>query len=364
MGTWLITGSGPAGVAVRHRDGRGFCHAEVCYRFVHIFKRMNIMNRRHVLKFAAAACALASCAAFAQSDKPISVIVGYSAGGSADFVARTMATEMSKHLGRQIIVENVAGASGMLAAQKVINAPADGNLIYMGGTDTVVIPMVNNKVKVNWEKDYQAVGRMTTLPMILAVNAKSPYSTLPELLGALRKGKNDYTFATPGIGTMQHLYGALINKNAKVSMVHVPYKGGAQITTDLIGQHVDSAVLVLSTAMPFLKDGSIKALSISDTVRAPSLPDVKRIGEEEGFSGLSLPLWQGFFVKAGTPAATLAAYEKAFLAAVAAPEVQSKLKDAGITPSPLNGKDLTAFVKQQAAIYQEIVNSAKIALEQ
>lgn len=321
------------------------------------------MNRRHVLKFAAATCALVTCAAFAQSDKPISVIVGYSAGGSADFVARTMATEMSKQLGRQIIVENVAGASGMLAAQKVINGAPDGSMIYMGGTDTVIIPMVNNKAKVDWEKDFQAVGRMTTLPMIFAVNSKSTYNTLPELFADLSKGKKDFTFATPGIGTMQHLYGALINKNAKVSMVHVPYKGGAQITTDLIGQHVESAVLVLSTAMPFLKEGTIKALSISDTVRAPSLPNVKRIGEEDGFSGLSLPLWQGFFVKAGTPAATLAAYEKAFLATVANPEVQTKLKDAGITPSPLNGKDLTSFVKQQAVIYKDVVNSAKIALE-
>ena len=322
------------------------------------------MNRRHVLKFvAAAACALMNCTACAQSDKPVSVIVGYSAGGSADLVARTMASEMSKHLGRQIIVENVAGPSGMLAAQKVINGAADGGMIYMGGTDTVIIPLVNNKVKVSWEKDFQAVGRMTTLPMIFAVNAKSPYSSMPDLFAALRKGKNDYTYATPGIGTMQHLYGALVNKNAKVSMVHVPYKGGAQITTDLLGGHVDSAVLVLSTAMPFLKDGSIKALSISDTVRAPALPNVKPIGEEDGFSGLALPLWQGFFVKAGTPAATLAAYEKAFLAAVASPEVQTKLKDAGITPSPMSGKDLTAFVKQQAVIYQEVVNSAKIALE-
>jgi tripartite-type tricarboxylate transporter receptor subunit TctC len=321
--------------------------------------KRRILNQLAVL----AASLLLTGFGHAQSDKPISVIVGYSAGGSADFVARTVSAEMSKHLGRQVIVENAAGASGMMAAQKVTNGPSDGSMIYMGGTDTVVIPMVNNKVKVNWEKDFQALGRMTTLPMILAVNAKSPYSNLPELLTMLHKGRTDFTFASPGIGTMQHLYGALINKNAKVSMVHVPYKGGAQIATDLLGGHVESAVLVLSTAMPFLKDGSIKALSISDTVRAPSLPNVKRIGEEDGFSGLALPLWQGFFVKAGTPAATVASYEKALLAAIASTEVQTKLKDAGITPSSMNGKDLTSFVKQQAVVYQDVVNSARIALE-
>nr|WP_315465458.1 tripartite tricarboxylate transporter substrate binding protein [uncultured Rhodoferax sp.] len=308
-------------------------------------------------------CVLVFNPAYAESDKPISVVVGYSPGGSADLVARAVSAEMGKHLGRQIVVENTPGASGMLAAQKVINAPADGALIYMGGTDTVVIPMVNAKTKLNWEKDLAAVGRMTTLPMIFAVTAKAPYNNLSELFGALNKGKTDFTYATPGTGTMQHLYGALIDKATKTKMVHVPYRGGAQITTDLVGGHVNSAMLVLSTAMPFLKDGTIKALSISDSVRSPLLPNVKRIGEEEGFAGLALPLWQGLFVKAGTPPATLAAYEKALLAALASPEVQSKLKDAGITTSPLNGKDTTAFVKQQAVTYLDVVTSARIALD-
>ena len=213
----------------------------------------------------------------AQSDKPISLVVGYSAGGSADFVARVVGAELAKRLGRTVVIENVAGASGMLAVQKVINAPAEGNLIYMGGTDTVSVPMVNPKVKLDWEKDLLPIGRMTTLPMIFAVPANSPHSNLSSLVNALRKnGKDSFNYASPGIGTMQHFYGSLINKQAKIEMLHVPYRGGAQIATDLVGGQVDSAVLVLSTAMPFLKDGKIKALSVSDVVRAPQLPNVKR----------------------------------------------------------------------------------------
>ena len=311
-----------------------------------------------------AAGALAAGAALAQSDKPISLIVGYSAGGSADFVARVVAGELAKKLGRQVIVENVAGASGMIAVQKVLNAPADGNILYMGGTDTIAVPMVNPKVKLDWEKDLAPVGRMTTLPMVLAVPANAPYSTLAELLVVLRKGgKENFSFATPGIGTMQHLYGALINKSAKVSMLHVPYKGGSQIATDLVGQQVDSAVLVLSTAMPFLKDGKIKALSVSDSVRAPQLPNVRRIGEEDGFTGMSLPLWQGLFVKAGPPAATLASYEKALLEVVVQPEVRAKLLESGVTVAPMNGNDMRAFIKPQATIYRDIVQAAKITAD-
>lgn len=300
----------------------------------------------------------------AQPDKPLSLVVGYSAGGSADFVARVVGEAMSKRLGRQVIIENVVGASGMLAVQKVLNAPADGNLIYMGGTDTVAVPMVNPKAKVDWDRDFAPVGRMTTLPMIFAVPKSSPYSTLGELIAALRKGGTDaFNYATPGVGTMQHFYGSLINRQAKVSMLHIPYRGGAQIANDLVGNQVDSAVLVLSTAMPFLKDGRIKALSVSDAVRVPQLPDVRRIGEEEGFAGVALPLWQGLFVKTGTPPATVAAYEKAMLETLAQPEVKAKLLESGVTAAPMSGSDLRTFIRPQAALYRDIVQSAKITME-
>ena len=235
------------------------------------------------------AAGLLAGGANAQSDRPISLVVGYSAGGSADLVARAVGAELAKRLNRQVIIENVAGASGMLAVQKVLGAPADGSVLYMGGTDTVVVPMVNPKFK--------PVGRTTTVPMVFAVAAGSKYKTLSDVVKRLQAGGGEnFTYATPGIGTMQHLYGALINKRAGVTMQHIPYRGGAQIANDLVGHQVDSAILVLSTAMPFLKDGKLKALSVSDSARVPELPDVKRLGEEEGFSGISLPLWQGLFV--------------------------------------------------------------------
>jgi tripartite-type tricarboxylate transporter receptor subunit TctC len=300
----------------------------------------------------------------AQSDKPVSLVVGYSAGGSADFVARVVAAELSKRLGRQVIIENVAGASGMLAAQKVLNGPADGSLLYMGGTDTVLVPMVNPKVRLDWQKDLVPVGRMTTVPMVFAVPSSSPHATFADLIAALRRQpKEGFNVAIPGIGTVQHLFGALISRNAGVTITPVPYRGGANITNDLVGHTVDSAVLVLSTAMPFLKDGRIRALSVSDAARVPQLPNVRRIGEEEGFQGVSLPLWQGLFVKAGTPAPAVAALEKALLEAIAQPEVRSKLAESGITTAPLGGAELRAFVAPQAGLYADIVRTAKIALE-
>ena len=323
------------------------------------------MQRRLVNKLPlAAAAALLSGVGHAQSGKPVSLVVGYSAGGSADLTARVVGAELAKRLGQPVVVENVAGASGMLAVQKTLNGPADGSIVYMGGTDTVVVPMVNPRVKHDWARDFVPIGRMTTVPMVFAVPADSPYNTLADLIAALSKaGKDHFSYATPGIGTMQHFYGELIAKHAKVPMLHIPYRGGSQIANDLVGRQVSSAVLVLSTALPFLKDGKIKALSVSDNVRVPQLPNVRRIGEEEGFKGVALPLWQGLFVKAGTPPAVVKAYEKALLEALAQPEVQAKLRDGGITVSEMNGQQLRAFVTLQAAVYRDIATGSKITME-
>ncbi|WP_246099636.1 Bug family tripartite tricarboxylate transporter substrate binding protein [Methylibium rhizosphaerae] len=324
---------------------------------------MNMKRRRFSLAVLAGAVA-GSGAAHAQSDKPLLLVVGYAAGGSADLVARAVGAELSRLLGRQVLIENVSGASGMLAAQKVLSAPADGQTLYMGGTDTVLVPMINAKARLDWDKDLLPVGRMTTVPMIFAVPRSSPYSTLSELIAALRKGvRANFSYGTPGVGTMQHLYGSLIGARARVPLQHIPYRGGAPITNDLVGEVLDSAVLVASTAMPFLKDGRIKALSVSDTQRVSQLPEVRRIGEEEGFSGLALPLWQGLFVKAGTPAITVAAYEKALLEALAQPALRSKLQESGITVAPMKGSELKAFIGPQAALYRDIVQTSKISLD-
>lgn len=304
--------------------------------------------------------ALFATAAYGQHEKPLSIVVGYAPGGSADFVARLVGTAMAMRLGRQVSVENVTGESGMLAAQRVLRAPANGDTIYMGGTDTIVVPMVTRKTKPNWEKDFQPIGRMTTIPMVFAVPSGSPYATLDDIGNAFHSKNNETTFsyATPGAGTMQHLYGELISKQAQISMLHVPYRGGSQIADDLVGRRVDSAILVLSTALPLLRDGKIKALSVSDATRV--LPGVRNIGEEEGFNGVTLPLWQGLFVRAGTPSSIMQSYEKALHDVLARGDIRAKLLVSGINVAPLSGKDFRGFIRTQSIIYRDIVESAGI----
>ncbi|MEJ8851295.1 tripartite tricarboxylate transporter substrate binding protein [Variovorax rhizosphaerae] len=314
------------------------------------------------LLLVAAACAMGT--AQAQTEKPITMIVGYSAGGSSDSVARVTATALSTALKRQVIVENLPGASGILAANKAANGPADGSIIYLGGSDTILTPMVNPHAKLDWEKALIPVGRIATSPLIFAVHKKSPYNTLPDLIEGLRKkDKTAFNYAVPGIGTSQHIYGSIISLRYKVSMTPIPYRGGAQIVTDLAGEQVDGAVLALSTALPFLKDGTIKALSVSDAPRPPQLPQVKSISEEKDFSDVSLPIWQGLFLKAGTPPATVAAYEQALAQALESPDLRKKLSDAGFAVASLDGAGLRTFMKSQAALYRDVVKTLKITTE-
>lgn len=320
------------------------------------------MHRRTFLHGTAAAAWLPALSQ-AQSDRPISLVLGYAAGGTTDLIARIVATEMSRLLNRQVLVENIPGVSGMLAAQKVANGAADGSMIYVGGTDTVLVPMLNDKIKVQWERDFTPIGSSTYVSMILAVSSKSPYQSLTDLIAALRKSKKDFTYASPGVGTMQHLYGSLIRERAKVTLVHVPYKGGSLIANDLIGGHVDSAVLTTTSALQYIKDGSIRAISVADGTRLPSLPNVKTIGEEEGFSSVSMPLWHAYFVKNGTPPAVAASYEAALLSAVGSAEVQKRFTEAGATPWVRPGKDLVPYIKRQAETFKDIIQSAKITNE-
>lgn len=326
---------------------------------LHLTRRSTIPM---LLLLVGTACSMG--AAQAQSDKPITMMVGYSAGGSADSVARISATALSAVLKRQVIIENLPGASGILAANKVLNGPTDGSVVYLGGSDTILTPMVNPHAKLDWEKSLIPVGRVATSPLIFAVHKKSPYNTMPELVAGLRKaGNTAFNYAVPGIGTSQHIYGSVISLRSKVPMTPIPYRGGAQIVTDLAGEQVDAAVLALSTALPFLREGTIKALSISDAPRVSQLPQVKALSEEKEFSDVSLPIWQGLFLKAGTPPATVTAYQQALAQALENPDLRKKLSDAGFSVAPLDGEQLQTFMKSQATLYRDVVKTLKISTE-
>ena len=261
-------------------------------------------------------------------------------------MTRVLAAELPAQLGRNVVVENAAGASGMIALQRLVNAPADTNRIYFGGFDTVSVPMVNPDARIDWQKETLPVGRTTMTSMVLVVAKEAPYQDLAGLIAAAKAEPGSISFGTPGNATAQHLVGELLNAGAGIELLHVPYRGGAQIMTDLIGGTLNSAVAVLSTALPYIQQDQVRALAIFDSPRSPLLPDVPALSESPGFAGVSMPLWQGIFVKAGTPEAFVGQLDAAIKTVLENPQVQEKLSKAGFTAAPLSTSAFADFIRR------------------
>lgn len=322
------------------------------------------MLRRHFLRVAAAVAIVATpVATHAQDTSPVTLLVGYSAGGSADYAARVMAPELSKRLGRSVVVENATGASGMIALQKLINGKTDGATLYYGGFDTVAVPMVNKSVDIDWKETTLPVGRTALTSMAIAVPAESPYKTLADLVEAAKAEPESITYGTPGIGSAQHFVGEMIGHRVGATFLHAPYRGGTQVSNDLLAGLLDSAVLTTSTALPFANEGKIRILAVTSAERAAALPDVPALTEIEGFDGLALPLWQGLFVKAGTDEAVAKTISDAIAASLELDEVKKRLADAGFAAAPMAMGDFTGFIDEQAATYRKIVEESAISVE-
>lgn len=320
--------------------------------------------RKTLLGLAAAAATFVSIQpTLAQSDGPITLLVGYSAGGSADFAARVMAPELSERLGRTVVVENATGASGMIALQKLVNGRADGSTLYYGGFDTVAVPLVNASVAIDWKTETLPVARTATTSMTVAVPAASPYRKLEDLVEAAKAEPDTITYGTPGIGSAQHFVGEMISHAAGVTLLHAPYQGGAQVSNDLLGGMLNSAVFTTSTVLPFVKDGSARALAVTSAERSAALPDVPTLSEVKGFEGLSLPLWQGIFVKPGTDEAFVGKVEAAVTEALAQPDVRERLATAGFAAAPLGSAEFRSFIEEQADAYARIVEQSKISIQ-
>ena len=324
-----------------------------------------MMLRRNFVRaaIAAAALAIAPIPGSAQDSGPITLLVGYSAGGSADYAARVMAPELSKRLGRSVVVENATGGSGMIALQKLVNGKVDGSTLYYGGFDTVAVSMLNKSVKIDWKEATLPVGRTAITSMAIVVPQASPYKTLADLVAAAKENPETITYGSPGIGSAQHFVGEMVGHRAGVKLVHAPYRGGTQVSNDLLAGVLDSAILTTSTALTFAKDGKIRVLAVTSAERAEALPDVPALTEIEGFRGLALPLWQGLFVKAGTDEASAKKISDAITASLEMDEVKKRLADAGFAAAPMSMGEFNGFIQTQADTYRQIITESAITIE-
>lgn len=294
--------------------------------------------------------------------RPLRMLVGYPPGQSSDIIARLYAHELSLSLGQSVVVENKPGAGAMLAAEQAARSPADGYTIYYGSSGPLAIaPNLYKNIKYDPLKDFEPVGSGGIVPMVLVVNADSPYKTLADLLAAGRGPKGDaINYGSAGSGGTSHLAMELFKMASGVKFTHVPYKGSVKALTDLAGNSVQVALDTTGATLPLLRSGMLRALAVGTATRLPEMPNVPTIAET--LPGFEASAWGMYLVPNGTPEPVVRKLAAEFDRLNNLPAIKEKLATQGIIVSDLPPSKLKPFMQQQLAIWGNAVkvSGAKI----
>lgn len=290
------------------------------------------MQRRHFSFSAIAALTLGLAApAFADPiypNKPVRIIVGYSAGGPTDTVARLMAAKMQEKLGQPFVVENRAGVGSNIASEAVAAAPADGYTLLVAAAPITMNSNVYKNQKYNVEKSFEPISKLSSAPGVLAVRADLGVNTVAELIELAKKSGGKLTYGSTGLGGSQHMAGEQLQRLSGIQLMHVPYKGASAALNDLMAGHIDMAFMTATSAMPNLQAGKVKAIAIAGPKRLSGLPKVPTF-PESGLPGMVSDSWNGLLAPAGTPPAIIKKLHEAAVAALNAPDVREKLESQG-----------------------------------
>ena len=293
---------------------------------------------------------------FAQNfpNKPIKLVVTYPAGGSSDLMASIMGQKLSEHWGQPVIIESKPGAAGSIGMEFTARQPADGYTFVVGNLGPASVNPLITKVPYSMEKDFIPVALTATGPNILAVPTASPYKNLNELLTAARNKPGTLNFGTSGSGSMAHLGGELIMRQANVKMIGVPYKGGGLAVNDLLAGQID---MMVSDALPVsqhIKTGRLRALAITSAKRSSMMPDIPTFAEA-GLPGLVAVNWWGVFLPAGTPKPIVDAYNSALVKIMANPDLKDRFAGLGVEAMASTQDEFKAFLASENAKYAKLI---------
>ncbi len=318
---------------------------------------------RRLLVLALAALPLALQAQANDPDKPIKLIVPFPPGGNVDQSARILAPALAKELGQPVVVENKAGASGTLGLDAVAKAAPDGYTIGIASpVNHLAAPSLYPKLPYDSIRDFSPVGLIASVPMVLAVGPSSPARTVQELLSMARQRKPAMTMASAGSGSGNHIVGELFQDATRVSFVHVPYKGSAPANTDLAGGHVDIHFDQLSSVLPLLQAGKLRALAVTTARRSPLLPEVPTLAEA-GVPGFDASTTLGLVLPGKAPADRVARLHQALQQVLAQAPVQEQFARLGADVRPGTTAAYADFIRSEIARTARIVRDAKITLD-
>jgi tripartite-type tricarboxylate transporter receptor subunit TctC len=324
---------------------------------------MRAMTRRAFTGLAAGGAAYLTapriaCAAF--PDRTIRIMVGFSPGGTVDTIARIVAQTIGPILGQSVIVENRPGGSGSIAANAVLQAPADGHTLLFGIFSHAVAPAL---MTLNYDtiKDFAAVSQVATVPLFMFASEQSPYHSVADVVAAAKAKPDTVTYASGGVGSSAHLSAELFARKVGITLVHVPYRGGAPAVQSLLSGEVE---LMWDTPTPtthsFVADGKLRALAVMSNKRLSSFPEVPAIGELGYGDDLEVQAWQGVLVRSGTPAAIIDTLYHAIAKGMALDDPKQRIAAMAVEPMATDPAAFEAFFTSEVKRWTDVARAAGI----
>lgn len=301
------------------------------------------------------ALAFASCVTHAAyPDHPVRVMVGFSAGGPTDVVARAFADSAAKYLQQPFVVENKPGANTILAAGAVAGAKPDGYTLLFGAANHTMIPALY-QAQVNFDalESFAPICSISNSPYVLVVGPSMPVKSLAEFLSLIKENPGVRTYASPGVGSSGHFAVERLLRQVGASMNHIPYKGASPAITDTMGGQVDSSLATLGSVLPQIQAGKLKALAVAAPARSSLMPEIPTFNEA-GVKGFQADAWYGLLAPAGTPEQALVKLRDAAAHFSNDPESMEKLKSLGMAPQNLCGEDFANQLSREVSEYKEL----------
>lgn len=296
----------------------------------------------------------------AYPNKPITILVGYPPGGSTDLTGRAVADQLAKKLGVAVIVENAGGAGGAIAAMKTSKAQPDGYTLLLGANNEIAINRLITPATVKYSyKDFTPIGLVASQPMVLVASTATGVKNAGEFLSAVKAKPGRFSYGSSGVGTALHLAGEMVKEQGGLFMTHIPYRGVAPLTTDLIGGSIEYGVFVLSSALPHIRSGKVVALGVTQKQRSPAAPDIPALAESPSLKNMDIGVWFALMAPPNLPAPILAELRTALNEILQTAEFRKKLEESGSTIAPLK-LDMARFLADETAKYQKVVDFARI----
>ena len=316
------------------------------------------MKRREIFPALAALLGAATAHAQAWPSKQIKLISPFAAGGGSDFVARFLSTKLGPALGATVVVENKAGAGGVLGTDFVAKAPADGNTILISSNGPLALaPTLQPRTPYQTLRDLQPIAQLTRHPYILV--GRPDVADFRSFLAQARAKPDHINYGTPGAGSAPHLAVEMLELQAGVKLTHIPYKNGAMALTDMLGGQLEMVATDLNTAMPLIQQGKVRALAVTTAKRSPLMPDVPTVAES-GVAGYDVPGWFGVLVPAGTPAAVVERLHAEVAKAMASPEAREALSGLGGEVIATTPAQFSAHIRAEAQRWRELITKLNI----